>query len=353
MNETERALVPQPDRHLASLNNLATRGLNQLAPRILRFPDDRKCGTVSYYDSNALGATEHDRVAARGTVLVPQGLFVNLSCLPSDPWGKIAGNAPDFLYLGELPDGLIFDLSLPAPTTDAQLRDVAHLYGLRRLWVSGDMVTASGLNRLSTLTALRSLYLQGLGDLEADALGFISNLHDLEDLCISGLVQDQHIFALSGLSQQLQVLDIWGTLLTDLGCEALASLDGLWELNLGWNEITDQGLRHLSGLHKLDSLILQGNRLTGIGLKNSPIMKHLTCLDLSETPCDDEALEALTAESALESLSLDGTLVTDDGMRWLARSNLQWVSLRNTAVTERGIGQLPESIGVEFLDSES
>ncbi len=65
----------------------------------------------------------------------------------------------------------------------------------------------------------------------------------------------------------LQSLSLDYAQITDAGLEHLKGLTNLRELSLG-NQITGAGLEHLHGLTKLRQLMLQGTRVTDDGVKH-------------------------------------------------------------------------------------
>jgi hypothetical protein len=103
--------------------------------------------------------------------------------------------------------------------------------------------------------------------------------------------------------------------MTDAMLAEVARIGGITSLDLGGSkELTDDGLRHLAGLPRLEHLNLSGTAIT------------------------DRGLEVLGELPALETVSLAMTRVTDEGMRWLAscheltRVDLSWTRTGDGAI---------------------
>ena len=94
-----------------------------------------------------------------------------------------------------------------------------------------------------------------------------------------------------------------------------ASLTSLIELDLTSTQITDEGLKELSGLVSLRKLNLGLTQLTDKGLKDLPSKKSLRKLYLWETAVTDKGLSALSEFEVLSFLDVRSTKVTDKGVR--------------------------------------
>lgn len=153
-------------------------------------------------------------------------------------------------------------------------------------------------------------------------LRMIADFEELQSLSFEGTPQvtDDGLRHFSGLSK-LQWLYLRGTGVTDTGLLHLAGLSELQQLSLGETSITDAGLVHLEGLKKLSWLWLDQTRVT------------------------DSGLVRLAGLTELEVLVLDRTQVTDTGLARLAGlSKLKWLNLDRTRVSEQGVNDLQQAL---------
>jgi Leucine-rich repeat (LRR) protein len=121
--------------------------------------------------------------------------------------------------------------------------------------------------------------------------------------------------------------------------ERLTDLKQLTLMNR--KRITDDGLRHLIKLSKLEVLALNGTNIRGKGLQNVVHMQQLTGLTLDNTPLTDDALEYIGQLDNLQWLFLSNTRITDDGLKHIATlRRLEDLQLRGTSITDEGVKHL-------------
>lgn len=155
----------------------------------------------------------------------------------------------------------------------------------------------------------------------------------------------------------LEELDLRGAELTDADLYRLAAFPDLARLSLRGTAITDAGLAALTGL-PLTQLDLRGTAVTGNGfallpvtrlealhltdtqvterdLARLPSLPALTTLKLNFLALSDFTVETLAAQPALRHVELDGTGLTDDGLRRLLAllPGIARVEARNTRVS--------------------
>lgn len=107
------------------------------------------------------------------------------------------------------------------------------------------------------------------------------------------------------------------------------------------DQITDAGLRHLTGLRQLRELRLSRTQITDEGLDSLSNMCHLKSLHLEEIALTDDGLAKLVHLQQLEELWLLDTEVTDAGVEHLAKlTNLRELDLTWTQVTPQGVERL-------------
>jgi Leucine-rich repeat (LRR) protein len=129
----------------------------------------------------------------------------------------------------------------------------------------------------------------------------------------------------------------------------LSKLDGLSCSEMP--KVTDAGVVHLRGLHRLEHLYLNRSGLTGACLVDIARLKSLKSLYLTHIPVGDADLNHLSGLVGLESLNLEGTRVGDAGLEAL-RSLTKLKSLRLDSTQVRGVG-LSRLAGMSHLGSLS
>jgi hypothetical protein len=129
----------------------------------------------------------------------------------------------------------------------------------------------------------------------------------------------------------------------------IAQLEKLEYLGLNHTQVTDEGLKELSGHKHLKRLSLQGTRISDEGLKNLEPLASLEGLWLDNTlmsdgkpvksvSLTDAGLAHLAKLPNLTHLYITNTDVTDAGLAHLkSLARLEQVSLKGTAVTAEGI----------------
>src|SRR5262245_17485120 len=136
-----------------------------------------------------------------------------------------------------------------------------------------------------------------------------------------------------------------GVLCPTKGCDVtdadLAHLAALHDLNyvyvINQKRVTGDGLRHLSGLTKLDTIDLNGSSVEGKHLVHLKGMKQLHKVGLWRTAVSDEGMTHLKDLVNLEHLYLDRTAVGDRGIEAIGpHGSLCNVSWRGSRITERG-----------------
>lgn len=115
-------------------------------------------------------------------------------------------------------------------------------------------------------------------------------------------------------------------------------------------DFTDEGMKYVSKMKRLQQLDLRGTNITGAGLKllsGLPIEQ----LDISGTEIDDQALACLNKLPRLSLLNLRQTDITDEGVRHISElGNLSELRLGGTRVTDNGIKELSKLSRVDYLD---
>jgi len=83
--------------------------------------------------------------------------------------------------------------------------------------------------------------------------------------------------------------------------------------------ISDQELKHLSGLTNLEQLFLSYTQISDKGLKHLSGLTNLSWLWLTNTHVSDEGLKHLSGITTLIRLYVENTKVTEDGIKKLQK----------------------------------
>lgn len=138
-------------------------------------------------------------------------------------------------------------------------------------------------------------------------------------------------------------INLSGTRVTDAGLKQLATMTEITGLVLTDTQITDSGLVELGGLPKLMFLDLSGTRVGDQGIASLRECKDLPILWLG-TESTDASLRYLAEwKQGLNQLSLEGTQVTDEGLRLLQNvphQNLRHLILGGPNMTDAGLVHL-------------
>ncbi|WP_218933035.1 leucine-rich repeat domain-containing protein [Roseimaritima multifibrata] len=129
---------------------------------------------------------------------------------------------------------------------------------------------------------------------------------------------------------------------SDDDLEVVERFDALKQLTLmNRKKITDEGLRHVSGLTELEVLALNGTNVSGEGLSHLRNCQGLKGLPMNNTPLMDVGLSHISHLGSLEWVQLSGTQVTDQGLSHLSGlTKLESLELRDTAITDDGLKHL-------------
>jgi len=165
-------------------------------------------------------------------------------------------------------------------------------------------------------------------------LSRLKHLRGIESIGLSGQdVSNEGLIHLSRLPR-LQSLDLSWTAVGDEGLMHLQDVKSLEFLDLSYTAITDAGLRHLRKLTRLRHLILNETAVTDIGLKHLSKLGRLEQIGLRGTQVDGSGLDALAP--SLLRLDMSCTPAKDSTVLSLPRfSKLEFLGLRDTRVTNR------------------
>jgi len=127
--------------------------------------------------------------------------------------------------------------------------------------------------------------------------------------------------------------------ITDDGMRYLVKYSPL-QMDIAFTKVTDKGLSEIAKMKRLTGLTLSGLEITDAGLK-SLSGNRLEGLILRETPITDRGLESLSEIRTLKSIKIDSCeKITDKGIEYLARLPLlQDLSVEQCHVTPAALSK--------------
>ena len=147
----------------------------------------------------------------------------------------------------------------------------------------------------------------------------LASVRDLENLKIlildAGIISDVGMEPISTLGNLVH-LRIRNSLITDVGIEHILGLESLRILNLPQANLTPAGMLSLQQLKGLRQLRIGGDGTTDLS-RSVAELHNLRALHLIDIPVSDEGLRAIAKLPRLESLYLDNARVTEVGWQWL------------------------------------
>jgi hypothetical protein len=181
------------------------------------------------------------------------------------------------------------------------------------------------------------LSIQTSGHRQVDLDHSLPILHELAEtfeLEFIGPAADEHLRHLIGLRNILS-LKLNHRQVTNEGLRRLSGLNSLRVLELRGLPVTAAGIKHIAGLANLCELHLWGTRVNDEGAEALSDLSELTVLDLSGCPVTDRCLEHLTKLTKLRTLDLGGTRVQGAGLPLLERlGNLESLTLDHLPIAD-------------------
>lgn len=253
--------------------------------------------------------------------------------------------------------------------TDADLRRLGRFPGLKSLDLSLTRVTDQGMQELRGLTGIEELNLRFAEYVTDEGLAAVKNWKKLKRLVLHGTkVSDTALEHIAGIST-LESLDLGSVMLTDVALERLTVLPNLKALTIGGNELGDAGLQALRQMPGLEYLDLSGRQgtdsnvwaisMSDLGLEAVLTLENLRELrfgctsigvgvegarfaTVSMMSVNARWLEQMKGLRKLQRLKLQGCDRVDDGAMGILASfsSLEEVDLKGTAVTEKGLAAL-------------
>ena len=139
---------------------------------------------------------------------------------------------------------------------------------------------------------------------------------------------------------RLKVLELSAPLITDKAIDHIRGIKSLRELTLYQTQVTDRGLKRLSGI-PLEKLVLAGPEVTNETLEALAAFPSLRRLLIAETAVTDAGLVNLKHVPRLEKLIIAGSPVSDAGMVEVAKlTQLHELDVEGLPITDEGITAL-------------
>lgn len=188
---------------------------------------------------------------------------------------------------------------------------------------------------------IQSLNLEG-SLVTDDSFKYICHLNGLKELDLAGSnTSDKNIAMVAKAIPDLQSLNISFTRVSDNCVESLLKMKQLRTLILWKDKITDAGLEKLSKSRSIRFLELRETPTSDLGLKHLSKMNSLSTLNLASTRITDAGLANLESLNGLTMLDLAGNKITDVGLdKLLALPRMTFLNLSNTSVSDRGLAKL-------------
>lgn len=160
--------------------------------------------------------------------------------------------------------------------------------------------------------------------------------------CHDRVLDAQEVLARLTSQTGIRRLYFQGTPATDEGLRSIAHLSRLEELILEDSSLlSDDGLDHLTSLRNLTFLCVSGPRLTDAGLSHLAKLPNLERLDVRYYNVSDAGLAHLARATNLRVLFLGNGPLTDAGMLHVKdMKNLEAIDLMFTDVTDEGLEHL-------------
>ncbi|KAF6253528.1 hypothetical protein COO60DRAFT_408782 [Scenedesmus sp. NREL 46B-D3] len=218
--------------------------------------------------------------------------------------------------------------------TNRGLSSIGRMSSLQSLALHDcNSITNNGMTALGGLRHLSSLSLRGCRKITNNGLEVLQANSSLTSLNLHGCkrISDKGLSAVSNLP--LKALSLGLTRVKDEGMAYLARLTQLTELHCTNEELTDEGIHHLSSLTDLNTLALRdccevsGDALLAL-LPSLPHLAHLNLYKNWEFG-DEQLVKCCVHMLGLVSLDLRGTIVTDAGLAECTQlSNLRQLALK-------------------------
>ena len=235
-------------------------------------------------------------------------------------------------------------LSVKPAVNDDAMKSITSLENVRELILIRTSVTDAATEAIARMPSLTYLNLLASNGVTEWGVTRLSECQTLGTLDLSGLPLTDACLPSIARLENLSGLALRSTQISDEGLKQLWPLRYLGRLCLSGTKITDVGLAHLQHFQYLVSVeLMDMPQLTNKGIRNLLNCPSLTEIELRQSPVSDELLAILCENPCIQRLTLDGTTITDQGLRDLERLwNPADISLTGTKVKAAGVRRLGE-----------
>jgi hypothetical protein len=134
--------------------------------------------------------------------------------------------------------------------------------------LTDSLVDDDGLARIAEIPNVRALYLDNCREITPAGMAHVARLEELQKLSLSKTaVDDASLQHLRDLTQLVELNLFGNEQIGDRGMAALAGVQNLRTLKLQETSVSDEGLRRLKALPNLQEIWLDGTRVTEKGLR--------------------------------------------------------------------------------------
>ncbi|MEM8945462.1 MAG: DUF4375 domain-containing protein [Planctomycetota bacterium] len=199
--------------------------------------------------------------------------------------------------------------------------------------------TDAELELLSKYTALQELRVIELNETLITEQGIkqLASFPNLQVVVLRGTQVQDHWLVPLDKCRKLKNLDLTNTAVTSQCCQVLAKLKTIETLSFWNTRITDGKLGELAVLPKLKSIDLGDTSLTGVGLHSFNVIP-LEELYLRLTAVSDNGLKSIGTLKNLKVVHLEETSIGDATLERLAQcTQLEELDASYTAITDAGV----------------
>jgi len=207
------------------------------------------------------------------------------------------------------------DAELPRPEWLRESLGVDYLASVVHADLTPHECKPLALKRLCNLPSLTSLDIDGDYPLNAEEIAAFKSLTGLRELCVFN-ASDAFLEVAGGLPN-LEVLCISGAEISEDALRHIGCMTKLQRLELFYVDVGDTGLAHLAQLDRLTELRLWDTRITDAGLVHLRELTMLKRLDLGYHAITNAGLMHIHGLTELRYVYVGGLLVTDTGVAQL------------------------------------
>ena len=274
---------------------------------------------------------------------------------------------------------------------DGHLANLEEMQKLRRLWIHGGFVTDNWVRSIAKLKNLEVLTIEHT-EISDACMKQIARLPRLKRLDLKdNAITDRGLSQLKGM--KLEFLGLAETKITDRGIDEIKGMTTLKELDVDETEVTnaalvklkgipglkvwglpreegppkkkgplqpeenrdfengsDRELAALEGVETIRRLRVCGTAVTDAGVKSIAKLRNLEVLKIERAGITDACMKDIAGLKRLKELDLWRNQITDRGLAELKGMRLEFLGLRTTKVTDRGIDAIKDMTTLKLLD---